>query len=151
MKHLLKEYIWVKYQIYAILRDFNFGLIYSLFFRQIIIHRSSEFTKTSQESQNAALRTSHRLSNVSNCSFVQRLHDFSHYCYYCHYYNFFLKLFQYFWKVQFDTFDSRCDFLRAAFCDSRNVFQSQTNFSPKKIFVKKNVQSHKLFCHKKFQ
>ena len=25
--------------------------------------------KTSQESQNAALRTSHRLSNVSNCSF----------------------------------------------------------------------------------
>ena len=27
------------------------------------------YTKTSRESQNAALRTSHRLTNVSNCSF----------------------------------------------------------------------------------
>ena len=27
----------------------------------------------------------------------------------------------YFWKEQFDTFDNRCDVLRAAFCDSRDV------------------------------
>ena len=32
------------------------------------------------------------------------------------------KLSQYFWKEQFDTFDNRCDVLRAAFCDSRNFF-----------------------------
>ena len=30
--------------------------------------------------------------------------------------------FQYFWKEQFDTFDNHGDVLRAAFCDSRNVF-----------------------------
>ena len=35
---------------------------------------------------------------------------------------FFLKLYQYFWKQQFDTFDNQCDVLRAAFCDSRDVF-----------------------------
>ena len=29
---------------------------------------------------------------------------------------------QYFWKEQFNTFDNLCDVLRAAFCDSCNVF-----------------------------
>ena len=28
---------------------------------------------------------------------------------------------QYFWTEQFDLFDKRCDVLRAAFCDSRDV------------------------------
>ena len=28
---------------------------------------------------------------------------------------------QYFWKEKFDIFDNRCDVLRAAFCDSRDV------------------------------
>ena len=27
-----------------------------------------------------------------------------------------------FWGEQFDTFDNRCDVLRAAFCNSRDVF-----------------------------
>ena len=45
---------------------------------------------------------------------MQPLHKKS--CYF-----FFVKLFRYFWKEQFDTFDNRCDVLRAAFCDSRNV------------------------------
>ena len=34
----------------------------------------------------------------------------------------FSVLSQYFWKEQFDTFDNRCDVLRAAFCDSCDVF-----------------------------
>ena len=29
---------------------------------------------------------------------------------------------QYFLEEQFDTFDNRCDVLKTAFCDSRNVF-----------------------------
>ena len=29
---------------------------------------------------------------------------------------------KYFWKVQLDPFDNRCNVLRAAFCDSPNVF-----------------------------
>ena len=33
----------------------------------------------------------------------------------------FFLLSQYFWKQLFDTFDNRCDVLRGAFCDSRNV------------------------------
>ena len=32
------------------------------------------------------------------------------------------KTFSVLWKELFDTFDNRCDVLRAAFCDSRNVF-----------------------------
>ena len=35
---------------------------------------------------------------------------------------FFYLLSQFFWKEQFDTFDNGCDVLRAAFCDSRDVF-----------------------------
>ena len=41
--------------------------------------------------------------------------------------NLFFQLSQYFWKVQFDTFDTfdnQCDVLCAAFCDSRNVFMN---------------------------
>ena len=34
---------------------------------------------------------------------------------------FFYLLSQHFFKLQFYTFDTRCDVLRAAFCDSRNV------------------------------
>ena len=35
-------------------------------------HATSSHTKTSQESQNAALRTLHRWSNVSNCTFQKK-------------------------------------------------------------------------------
>ena len=56
--------------------------------------------KTSRESQNAALRTSHWFSNVSNNTFQKNwqskkvgciifcgeVHDFSHYCHCCHYF-----------------------------------------------------------------
>ena len=98
-------------------------------------HTTSQ-QKTLRESQNAALRTSHRLSKVSNNSFqstekvlkkrkksyssdssdssyssekkiTQPLKKF--------------YFFQHFLKEQFDTFDNRCDVLRAAFCDSHNV------------------------------
>ena len=56
--------------------------------------------------------------------------------------NFFL-LNHYFWKEQFDTFDMRYDVLRAAFCDSHNVFflnwsppQNRKYFeSPKKLLA----------------
>ena len=34
----------------------------------------------------------------------------------------FFKLSQYFWKMQFDTFDNRCDVLRTVFWDSHNRF-----------------------------
>ena len=36
----------------------------------------------------------------------------------------FFLLSQYFWKEQFVTHDNRCDFLRAAFCDSRDIFNN---------------------------
>ena len=39
------------------------------------------------------------------------------YCHCCHFY--FSK---FFWKELFDTFDNICDVLRAAFCNSRDVF-----------------------------
>ena len=32
---------------------------------------------------------------------------------------------QYFWKEQFDTFDNRCNVLRAAFCNSREAFRNK--------------------------
>ena len=35
------------------------------------------------------------------------------------------KKIQYFCKEQFDTFDNRCDVLRAAFCDSCDVLPSR--------------------------
>ena len=102
---------------------------------------TQSLNKTLRESQNAALRTSYRLSNGSNCTFQKylekrkvkkKMHDFL-----CKGYLFFLtpvnsvtavttvkkKLPDYFLKEQFDTFDNRCDVLRAAFCDSCNVFK----------------------------
>ena len=47
-------------------------------------------------------------SSEKNCSTSQK--------------KFFLRFSEYFWKQQFDTFDNRYDFLKAAFCDSRDVF-----------------------------
>ena len=38
--------------------------------------------------------------------------------------SFFFLLSQYFWKEQFVTHDNRCDFLRAASCDSRDIFNN---------------------------
>ena len=57
--------------------------------------------------------------------FSKRLRDLSHYFHYypyCKLTDFQNLLSQFFWKEQFDTFDNGCDFLRAAFCDSRDVF-----------------------------
>ena len=107
--------------------------------------------KTLRELQNAALRTSHWLSNVSNCLFKKywesilkkKLRQFLRK-------SFMIVLTtittvtavtsvkkrrkksllsQYFWKEQFDTFDNRCDILRAAFCHSRDVFLRLHDFS----------------------
>ena len=56
---------------------------------------------------------------------VERLLDFSHYSHYCK-----KKLAQYFCKLLFDTFDNICDVLRAAFCDSHNVFMTLDGLGP---------------------
>ena len=38
-----------------------------------------------------------------------------------------------FWKEQFDTFDNRCDVLRAVFCDSCDVFGRLCDFVCKEV------------------
>ena len=48
-----------------------------------------------------------------------------------------------FWKEQFNKFDNRCDVLRAAFCDSRNV----CIFIPQ---VNKNISEKNILNHNKF-
>ena len=53
------------------------------------------------------------------CFLVERLCELSHYYHCCQYWT---NLSQYFWKQQFYTFDNQCDVLRAAFCDSHDVF-----------------------------
>ena len=49
------------------------------------------------------------------------------------YFIFLNLLSQFFWKEQFDTFDNRCDVLRAAFCDSRDVFGEKHHRQTKKL------------------
>ena len=47
---------------------------------------------------------------------------------------FFFLLFQYLWKEQIDNFDNQYDVLKAAFCNSRNVFvKRMRDLSTKKI------------------
>ena len=69
---------------------------------------------------------------------VERLCDLSCHCHcrqYCK---------EIFWKEQFDTFENRCNVLRAAFCDFRDVSYSLTHsINLHDLFFRR---SHDFFC-----
>ena len=57
---------------------------------------------------------------------------------------------QYFWKEQLDTFDNQCDVLRAAFCDSRDVYTSHTKEIEREEGSKQSRPTNKIKnCKKK--
>ena len=75
--------------------------------------------------QIALSKKTEKVLKKKGTTFVERLRDFPRYCHYshcCHYHKYIFLLYQYYWKEQFDTVYNRCDVLRAAFCDSCDVF-----------------------------